>query len=85
MGESRYVFQYRKGDFDGIKRDMGEFGAKFLSEEPFKRSVNDNLDLFYETLVNSMKKYLPQKNVSSRLAPVLKTIFHQCAISYTCS
>ena len=24
-------------------------------------------------------------NLAGRLAPVLKTIFHQCAISYTCS
>ena len=62
----RYVFQYRKGDLDGIKRDMGEFGAKFLSEDPFKRSVNDNWDLFKENLVNSMKKNIPQKKVSSR-------------------
>ena len=25
----RYVFQYRKGDLDGAKRDIGEFGARF--------------------------------------------------------
>ena len=45
---------------------MGEFGAKFLSEDPFKRSVNDNWDLFKENKVNSMKKNIPQKKVSSR-------------------
>ena len=45
---------------------MGEYGAKFLSEYPFKRSVNDNWDLFKENLVNSMKKNIPQKKVSSR-------------------
>ena len=50
MGQSRYVFQYRKGGLDGIKRDMGEFGAKVLSGDPFKRSVNDNWNLFKETL-----------------------------------
>ena len=61
-----YVFQYRKGDLDGIKRDMGEFGAKFLSEDPFKRSVNNNWDLYKENLVNSMKKNIPQNKVSSR-------------------
>ena len=45
---------------------MGEFGAKFLSDDPFKRSVNDNWDLFKEDIVNSMKKNIPQKKVSSR-------------------
>ena len=41
MGESRYVFQYRKGGLDGINQDMGEFGVKVLSGDPLKRSVND--------------------------------------------
>ena len=30
----RHVFLYRKGDFDGAKRDIGEFGARFLSDDP---------------------------------------------------
>ena len=55
----RYVFQYTKGDLDGIKRDMGEFGAKFLHEDLFKRSGNDNYNLYKENFVNSMKKNIP--------------------------
>ena len=65
-GPDRYIFQYRKGNLDGIKRDMGEFGAKFLSEDPFKWSVNANWDIFKENIVNSWKKNIPQKKVSSR-------------------
>ena len=47
----RYVFQYRKGDLDGIKRDMGEFGAKFLPEEIRKRQlepIQGKLSEFHE-------------------------------------
>ena len=27
----RYVYQYRKGDLEGVKRDLGEFKEMFLS------------------------------------------------------
>ena len=57
----RYVFQYRKGELYGIKRDMGDFGAKFLTEYPFKRSVKENWDLFKVNLVNSLKKNIPRR------------------------
>ena len=32
-----------------------------------------------------MKKLEHKYNLRGRLAPVLKTIFHQCVTSYTCS
>ena len=47
---------YRKGDLEGVKRDLGAFRDNFLSEDPLKRSVDDNWNLFKDTLVSSMKK-----------------------------
>ena len=36
-------------------------------------------------LALQLKRFYFVTPASSRLAPVLKTIFRQCAISYTCS
>lgn len=47
---------YRKGDLEGVKWDLGAFRDNFLSEDPLKRSVDDNWNLFKDTLVSSMKK-----------------------------
>ena len=33
----RYVFQYRKGDLEGVKQDIGAFQDGFLSEEPIQQ------------------------------------------------
>ena len=38
----RYVYQYRNGDLEGVKRDLGAFKDVFLSKEPLKRPVKDN-------------------------------------------
>ena len=75
MGEGRYVFQYRKGGLDGIKRYMGEFGAKVLSGDPLKRSVNDKWNLLKETLVNSMKKIFPRGRYLLDWLQSLKQLF----------
>ncbi|MEW8547660.1 MAG: reverse transcriptase family protein [Candidatus Thiodiazotropha sp.] len=62
-----YIFQYRKSDLEGVKQDLGAFLDRFfLSEDPLDRSVNDNWNLFKENLVNSMKKNIPQKKITSR-------------------
>ena len=37
----RYVFQYRKGDLEGVKRDIGAFRDRFLSEDPYNKSVDE--------------------------------------------
>ena len=62
----RYVYQYRKGDLEGVKRDLGAFKDDFLSEEPLKRHVNDNWNLLKCALVSSIKKNILQKKYTSR-------------------
>ena len=62
----RYVYQYRKGDLEGVKCDLGTFKDDFLSKEPLKRPVNDNWNLLKDALVSSIKKNIPQKKITSR-------------------
>ena len=62
----RYIYQYRKGDPEEVKRDLGAFRDNFLSEDPLKRSVSDGWNLVKDTLVSSMKKNIPQKKITSR-------------------
>ena len=38
----RFVYKYRNGDLEGVKRDLGAFKDVFRSKEPLKRPVNDN-------------------------------------------
>ena len=62
----QYVYQYRKGDLEGVKRDLGAFKDDFLSKEPLKRPVNDNWNLLKGALVSSIKKNIPQMKITSR-------------------
>ena len=48
----RYVYQYKKRDIEGVKRDMGEFQDTFLSEYPYSRSVDDNWNRLKQPLSN---------------------------------
>ena len=52
----RYVYQYRKGDLEGVKRDLGEFKEKFLSNDPLGRPVDDNWNLCKDALSSSIKR-----------------------------
>ena len=72
--------------------------VKYINLQPFP--VRDNNCRLLITFANSLDPYLARQNVrhsgiflkeilprkgSTRLAPVHKIFFHQCAISYTCS
>ena len=45
-----YVYQYKKGDIEGVKKDMAEFRDKLLSENLYNRSVDENWTQFKTTL-----------------------------------
>ena len=62
----RYVYQYRKGNIEGVKSDLEKFSDTFLSEDPNSRSVDDNWNLFKSTLKQSMDRHIPQKKINSR-------------------
>ena len=64
--QDRYVYQYGKGDLEGVKRDLRAFKDDFLSKESLKRPVNDNWNLLKGALVSSIKKNIPQKKITSR-------------------
>ena len=49
-----------------------------------KRHVTEHSQLL-QLLAQQSKKGCKDQELTHRLAPVLKTIFHQCFISYTCS
>ena len=57
----RYVYQYRKGDLERVKHDLGAFKDDFLSKEPLKRPVNDNWNLLKGALVSSIKKKITSR------------------------
>ena len=78
----RYVYQYRKGDLEGVKRDLGEFKEKFLSNDPLGRPVDDNSNLCKDALSSSIKRNIPQKKIPSRwnlpwMTPEIKRL-HVC-------
>ena len=56
--------------------------------EKFNALPYMDISIYSVLTVRSMNEYrmfVQFHNVTNRLAPVLKTIFHQCVISYTCS
>ena len=60
-------------DIEGVKRDMGEFRDKSLSEDPYSRSVDANWNLFETTLKQSMDRHIPQKIASKWNLPWMTT------------
>ena len=62
----RFVYQYKKGNTEAVKSDMGKFRDRFLSEDPYSRSVEDNWNLFKSALKQSMDKHIQQKKIISR-------------------
>jgi hypothetical protein len=62
----RYVYQYKQGDIGGVKDDMKEYSDKFLKSNPQNNTVEENWTNFKVTLIEAMKKHIPQKKISSR-------------------
>jgi len=60
------VFQYKKGNIEGVKSDMQNFRESFLADSPLNKSIDDNWNSFKDTLTQSMKKHIPQKKITSR-------------------
>ena len=78
----RYVYQYRKRDLEGVKRDLGEFKEKFLSDDPLGRPVDDIWNLCNDALSSSIKRNIPQKKITSRwylpwMTPETKRLCHK--------
>ena len=64
-------------------KDMKKLGYDILPSDVSTVSVPENVGMATEAWE---KGHLDLYYILSiRLAPVLKTIFHQCVISYTCS
>ena len=44
-----------------------------------------SINLSYKSKIRSSSRFVVNVMVRDKLAPVLKTFFHQCVTSYTCS
>ena len=54
------------GDIGGVKDDMKEYSDQFLKSNPQNNTVEENWANFKVTLIEAMKKHIPQKKISSR-------------------
>ena len=62
----RYVYQYKKGNIENIKKDMEDLCTIFESENRREKSIDENWTLFKKTLLKSMEKNIPTKKITSR-------------------
>ena len=62
----RYVYQYKKGNIENVKRDMEDLCTIFKSENRCEKSIDENWTLFKKTLLKSMEKNIPTKKITSR-------------------
>jgi hypothetical protein len=62
----RYVYQYKKGNIENVKKDMEDLCTIFESENRREKSIDENWTLFKKTLLKSMEKNIPTKKITSR-------------------
>ena len=62
----RLVYLYKKGDMDGVRKELEDFKDSFLESEPLKKGVEENWNMLKQAIFNAMEKHIPQKKLSSR-------------------
>ena len=55
------IFDYKRVDFDGLKKSMSDSAENFLASAPKNFAVEDNWSLFKTTLTKAMVNYIPQR------------------------
>ena len=55
------IFDYKRADFDGLRKSMSDSAENFLASAPQNFAVEDNWSLFKTTLTKAMVNYIPQR------------------------
>ena len=55
------VFDYKKADFEGLRKTMSDSAENFFASAPQNFSIEDNWTLFKTTLTKSMVNFIPQR------------------------
>ena len=55
------VFDYKRADFEGLKKTMSDSAENFFASSPQNFAVEDNWSLFKTTLTEAMVNYIPQR------------------------
>ena len=61
----RIVYQYNKGDMDGLRKDLESFKDTFLQSNPKEKDINSNWESLKTEVFRTMKKNIPHKRISS--------------------
>jgi hypothetical protein len=63
---ARTVYQYKKGNMDGMRMDMNEFSDKFCEQDQRTKDTETIWNEFKDALVKSADKHIPRKKITSR-------------------
>ena len=61
----RIVYQYKKGDMDGLRKDLESFKDTFLQSNPKEKDIDSNWESLKTEVFRAMKKNIPHKRLSS--------------------
>ena len=60
------VFDYKRADFEGLKKTMSDSAENFFASAPQNFAVEDNWSLFKTTLTKAMVNYIAQRRSSMK-------------------
>ena len=55
------MYQYKKGNYDAIRKDVTTFSTNFLQMSPGNNTVDKNWTLIRDMLLKSTDKHIPSK------------------------
>ena len=55
------VYQYHKANIPEINEEINNFTTSFLANNPYRHSVEDNWNIFRDTLLSIVEKHVPHK------------------------
>jgi hypothetical protein len=62
----RKIYQYKKGDMEGLSAHLAQASDSFLDRVPASHSLEDNWAYFKNTITSAMDKYIPHKMSKKR-------------------
>ena len=61
----RMVYLFRKGNMEGVQKDLEDFKNSFLESDPEGKDVDENWNSLKKAIFKTMDKNIPKKQLSS--------------------